>query len=130
VGRDEPGGRKKYEAPRATQPLVDRLSPQMQAKLTLLVSETVRAEPAGEAHDEFRIMLDFEGRFKRVSEEFCGLVGYEPSPLLGKRIDDITALHTANIPSISEPSLSSATFTVCGCLSIAMGVPFSSCVAG
>ena len=58
MGRDEPGGRKKCEAPRVRQPLVDRLSPKMQAKLTLLVRNRAQSDTTGTGVD---VLLECPG---------------------------------------------------------------------
>jgi PAS domain S-box-containing protein len=62
------------------------------------LKDVISARPAGRSNDEFRIVLSLEGRFKAVSDEFCGMVGYEQGQLLGKRIDDVTASRTTHIP--------------------------------
>jgi PAS domain S-box-containing protein len=44
------------------------------------------------------VLLNLEGEFKKVSQHFCDLVGYDVPELLGKPIDDVTASRSVNIP--------------------------------
>jgi PAS domain-containing protein len=92
---DEADVREKYVAPKMKRTALKDLPSEMRGELVRLVSEMAAGmEPAGDC----RVVLDLEGRFKEVSKEFCGLVGYEQRELLGKRIDDITASRTVDIP--------------------------------
>lgn len=96
---DETAKRKKYEAPTVTPLSLDNLSPKTRGELARLVSGSAQeTQPAGGSNGESRIVLSLEGRFKRISEEFCGLVGYAQDELLGKRIDEVTASRTVHIP--------------------------------
>jgi PAS domain-containing protein len=98
VGNDETTGRKKYWAPRLTQVATTSLSPRMRGELAHLMAETsFEIEPDGGPKDEFHVVLNLEGRFQRVSEEFCSLVGYAQDELLGKRIDEVTASRTVHL---------------------------------
>jgi PAS domain S-box-containing protein len=85
VKKDEAAGRKKYEAPTITRVSLDSQSWKTQGT-------------SAQGNDQFRIVLNREGRFQQVSEEFCGLVGYEQDQLLGKHVDDVTVSRTVNIP--------------------------------
>lgn len=96
---DETAKRKKYEPPTLTPISLDILSPKVRGELARAVSETTQTtQPAGRANDQFRLVLSLEGRFKQVSQEFCGLLGYAREELLGKRIDVVTAPRTVHIP--------------------------------
>jgi PAS domain-containing protein len=99
VGKDETAGRKKYEAPTVTPVTITSLSPKARGEVARLVSErAVEGQHGHRANGEFRIVLELDGRFRQVSEEFCGLVGYAREELLGKRIDAVTASRTVHIP--------------------------------
>jgi len=80
VGRDEPGGRKKCEAPRVSQPLVDRLSPKMQAKLTLLVRNRAQSDTTGTGVD---VLLEMSGSPVAIQEGFRALRAGGRASLLG-----------------------------------------------
>jgi PAS domain-containing protein len=89
VKKDEAAGRKPYAAPRITRISPDNRPPGTSAQET----------PSGRrSNDQFRIVLDLQGRFLQVPQEFGDLVGYEPRRLVGKRIDEVTVSRTVNIP--------------------------------
>ena len=52
----------------------------------------------GSANGDFRFELSLEGKFKRVSEEFCVLVGFTESELIGRPIDRCTASGSLHVP--------------------------------
>src|ERR1700756_1483321 len=54
--------------------------------------------PVGSANGDFRFELSLEGKFKRVSEEFCVLVGFTESELIGRPIDRGTASGSLHVP--------------------------------
>jgi PAS domain S-box-containing protein len=56
-----------------------------------------RKAALGKSNDGCRMLLSLQGRFKYISEEFCGLIGYEQKELIGKCIDDITAARTVRV---------------------------------
>lgn len=92
---DGVGGRKKYEAP--TPIFLNRHSSKIPETQTL--GRRNQQTPAGNrATVEFRMVLDLDGRFQEVSEEFLELTGYTREELLGKRVDQITAPYTADVP--------------------------------
>ena len=96
---DETAKRKKYDPPTVTPLSLDNLSPKIRGELARLVSgSTQETQPALGANGESRMVLSLEGRFKRVSVEFCGLIGYAQDELLGERIDEVTASRTVHIP--------------------------------
>jgi len=90
------GGRKKYGAPRATPVFLNRrLSKTLDAQTPC---GGIRVAAAGDrANVEFRIVLDLDGRFQEVSEDFFELTGYTRKELLGKRVDEITAARTVDV---------------------------------
>jgi hypothetical protein len=99
VGKDETAERKEYEAPRVTRATAEKLSPKVRGEVARMLSEMTSEGPSfPKSNSEFRIELSLEGKFKHVSEEFCVLVGYTPSELLGRRIDEITMSGTLHIP--------------------------------
>lgn len=49
-------------------------------------------------HGGIRFELSLEGKFQRVSEEFCLLVGSTESKLMGQPIDRLTASGALHIP--------------------------------
>jgi hypothetical protein len=99
VGSDETAKRKKYEPPTLTPISVENLPPKIRGELARLVSETASGtQPLGGSSSESRIVLSLEGRFKRVSEEFCWMIGRAQQELLGKRIDEFTSSRTVHIP--------------------------------
>jgi len=99
VAKSERAARKKYEAPTLTPITPTNLSPKARRELAQLFS-TSASESRGPSQSDggFRIVLDLEGRFKQVSQEFSATVGYTQEELLGKRIDDVTASRTVHIP--------------------------------
>ena len=98
MGKDETAGRKKYEAPTVTGVTVTSLPPKIRGELAHLVAGTTPGTEQGNGpKDELRIVLNLEGRFQQVSEEFCSLIGHAREELLGKRIDDVTASRTVHI---------------------------------
>jgi hypothetical protein len=81
--------------------------------------------PSGpRANVEFRIVLDLDGRFQDISEEFFELTGYKREQLLGKRNDEFTAPVPRMSHSILELSFTSDIFIVSGCLWFARAGPF------
>ena len=89
--------KKKYSAPTLTRVTADRWEfPLREQPLPVTPGLKVRTEvPGGE---DCRIVLSVEGKFKKVSEGFCGMLGYQETELLGRPIDDVTASRTVNIP--------------------------------
>jgi hypothetical protein len=99
VGRDEKTGRKKYESPTVTPVTMAKLPVKARAEVAKLVSETTsegRNPPS--ARGEIRFELSLEGKFKRVSEGFCALLGFAESELLGQPVDSVTASGALHIP--------------------------------
>jgi len=93
----ERGGRKKYEAPAVTPVFLNRHSSGTPEAPTLRRGR-IHETPAGHrANVEFRIVLNLDGRFQEVSQEFLELTGYTRDELLGKRIDEITVARTVNV---------------------------------
>jgi hypothetical protein len=93
----EKAGKKKYSAPTLTRVTADRWEfPLREQPLPVTPGLKVRTEVPG--GDDCRIVLSVEGKFKKVSEDFCQMVGYQAAELLGMPIDDITAPRTVNIP--------------------------------
>lgn len=91
--RDRGGGRKKYEAPTVTQVSLRRDSTK-----TPDVQMLCAKVPGDRTSGAFRMLLDLDGRFRLVSEEFCEMTGYAREELLGKRIDEITVACTMDVP--------------------------------
>ena len=91
---------KTHERPSVTQVTESSLPQEVQTKLGSLVWEeaTSGKNELGISGSDCRVLLSIEGRFKQASQEFCSLIGYEEKELIGKRIDEVTAFHTANIP--------------------------------
>jgi PAS domain-containing protein len=90
---------RKYEAAAVRSVPLDRLPARLREELLSLASEAMAARPSlEESGADCRIVLSVEGKFQKVSPGFCRLVGCEPSELLGKQIDDITASETGTIP--------------------------------
>jgi len=89
--------KKKYSAPTLTRVSADRWEfPLREQPLPVTHGLKVRTEvPGGE---DCRFVLSVGGKFKKVSEDFCQMVGYQAAELLGMPIDDITASRTVNIP--------------------------------
>jgi PAS domain-containing protein len=99
VGRDESVGRKKYQAPTLTRVAFTSLSEKGREEIAQLISQTAsEGQLTRRSKDEFCMVLDLEGRFKRASEQFCALVGYAQNELVGRPIDDVTASRTVHIP--------------------------------
>lgn len=99
VGRDETVRRKKYEAPTVIRGTLESLSPKVCGEVAHIISGTVAGIHAlVKSNGDCRIVLDLEGRFKQVSEEFLGLIGRAEDELLGTRIDGVTVSRTVNIP--------------------------------
>jgi hypothetical protein len=73
------------------------LPPGPRKDLLSLTSALELPEPRHQ-EEECRILLNLEGKFKRASNAFCLLVGYDMRELLAKRIDDVTASRSVNIP--------------------------------
>jgi hypothetical protein len=96
VGRDEKTWRKKYESPTVTPVTIAKLPVKARAEVAKLVSETTSEgrNPPGEV----RFELSLEGKFSRVSEDFCWLVGFTESELIGQPVDCVTASGTLHIP--------------------------------
>jgi PAS domain-containing protein len=92
VKKDEAAGRKQYESPTITRVPLDSPSSKTQG------TPGQETSPGHRSNVQFRIVLNLEGRFQQVSQEFCDLVGYEPQQVLGKRIDEVTVSRTVNIP--------------------------------
>lgn len=93
----EKAGKKKYSAPTLTRVTANRWEfPLREQPLPVTHALKVRTEVPGE--EDCRIVLSVEGKFKKVSEDFCQMVGYQATELLGMPIDDITASRTVNIP--------------------------------
>lgn len=91
--RDEGGEQKKYEAPTVT-----RVSLQRDSSRTPEAQTLCGKVQGDRTSTTFRIVLDLDGRFRKISEEFCGLAGYTREELQGKRIDKITAACTVDVP--------------------------------
>jgi len=99
VGRDETAGRKKYESPTLTPVTIGKSPAKVRAEVAKLVSEISGKErKAPSAKGDCRFELSLEGKFKRVSEEFCVLVGFTESELIGQPIDCCTASGSLHIP--------------------------------
>jgi PAS domain-containing protein len=100
VNSDDASGKKrKCEAATVRSVRLDRLPARLREELLSLASDAMAAVPPfEESGADCRIVLSVEGKFQKVSAEFCRLVGYDPSELLGKRIDDVTASETGPIP--------------------------------
>jgi PAS domain S-box-containing protein len=78
---------------------LDRLPARLREELLSLASDAMAdSPPLEESGADYRIVLSVEGKFQKVSPEFCRLIGSKPSELLGKRIDDVTASETGTIP--------------------------------
>jgi PAS domain S-box-containing protein len=82
--------RRHYEAPTDTKVTPTGLPLGLRAEVLSLAS--------GSSLASCGMLLDIEGKFKRVSPEFCELVGFDVLELMGKRIDDVTASRSVNIP--------------------------------
>jgi PAS domain S-box-containing protein len=97
---DDPSQKKKkYARPMVISTKLEDLSPRMRAEAESLLSERGRREHMkAESSPDHRILLTLEGGLKEVSDEFCRLLGYERSELLGKPIDAVTASQTTGIP--------------------------------
>lgn len=91
--RDEREGRKKYEAPAVT-----RVSLRRDSSKTPDAQMLCARVPGDRTSGAFRMVLDLDGRFGQVSEEFCEMTGYAREDLLGKHIDEITAACTVDVP--------------------------------
>lgn len=94
----EKTGKKKYHPLTLTEVTADRWQfPLYEEPLP----DTAGLEPRAKAlsgEDDCRIVRSVEGKFKKVSEGFCGMLGYQATKLLGRPIDDVTASRTVNIP--------------------------------
>ena len=89
---------KKYEAPTVSRVSMASLPDQSWSELAGLLTESNEGSGHRLSKNDCSIILNLEGKFKWVSNEFCALVGYDQAVLLGKPIDDITASRTVNIP--------------------------------
>lgn len=89
--------KRNYESPTITKTLPSHLPPGPRKDLLSLTSALELPEPRHQ-EEECRILLNLEGKFKRASNAFCLLVGYDMRELLAKRIDDVTASRSVNIP--------------------------------
>jgi len=99
VGRDETAGRKKYDSPTVTPFTIAKLPAKARAEVARLVSEiTSEGRNLPSASEEIRFKLSLEGKFERVSEKFCELVGFPESKLIGREIDRLTASGILHIP--------------------------------
>jgi PAS domain-containing protein len=95
----EKTGKKKYHPPTLTEVTADRWQfPLHEEPLPDTLGLEPRAKAPSSSEDDCRIVLSVEGKFKRVSEGFCGMLGYQASELLGRPIDDVTVSRTVNIP--------------------------------
>src|SRR4030081_3485119 len=98
MSSDERDSRKKYEAPAVKRVALTGASERIRTELVHLLAKTTREKAAlGKSNDGCRMLLSLQGRFKYISEEFCGLIGYEQKELIGKCIDDITAARTVRV---------------------------------
>ncbi len=96
---DETAGRKRYESLRVTPVTIAKLPAKARAEAARSAREITSGGPdAPSAKGEFRFELSLEGKFKRVSEGFCVLVGFTESELIGQPIDCCTASGTLHIP--------------------------------
>lgn len=99
MGRDETAGRTKYEPPTVTPATTANLPTEAQAEVARLVSKiTSEGQSVPSSSGEILFELSLEGKFKRVSEEFCLLVGFSERELIGQSIDSRTASGTLHIP--------------------------------
>jgi PAS domain S-box-containing protein len=48
----------------------------------------------------YTTVVDCDGKYVRVSDNFCELLGYTSEELIGKRYDEVTAADTTDIASI------------------------------
>ena len=97
--RDEKPTRKKYEAPTVTPVPPGGLPREARGDLARLVWGRTGETDGHAASDGYcTVELDLQGKFTRVSEEFCRLVGYERRELLGQPIDRVTVSATVNVP--------------------------------
>jgi PAS domain S-box-containing protein len=48
----------------------------------------------------YTTVVDSDRRYIEVSDSFCGLLGYEPKELIGKRYDDLSEPNINDIPTI------------------------------
>lgn len=90
---------KKYVRPKVISTKLEELSLRMRAEAEALVRDAGLGEHLKvQIGPEYRILLTVDGTLKEVPNEFCRLLGYECSELLGKPIDALTVAHTASIP--------------------------------
>lgn len=95
--RGEREERKKYEPPAVKRVFVNGHSSEIPN--AQMQCGRIPETPSGpRANVEFRIVLDLDGRFRDISEEFFELTGYKREQLLGKRIDEFTAPRTTDVP--------------------------------
>lgn len=96
---DNAPGKKKYEAARVRSLQLDRLPERLRAEFLSLVCDGAPVSPPlEESRADYHIALTVEGKFQGVPPEFCRLVGYEATQLLGKPISEITAWELGNVP--------------------------------
>jgi PAS domain-containing protein len=99
VGRNEAAGRKKYDFPTVTPFTIVKLPTKARVEVAKLVSEiTSGGRNLPSASAKIRFELSLEGKFTRVSEKFCELVGFPESKLIGREIDGLTASGILRIP--------------------------------
>jgi PAS domain-containing protein len=90
--------KKKYARPMVISTKLEDLSPRIRAEAEAAASELSRdGHLKAQLGPEYRILLTVEGALKEVPNEFCRLLGYECSDLLGKPIDTITASRAASV---------------------------------
>jgi PAS fold len=92
---DEEGGYVPFRfAQKGVRDFFKRLTASPSAKPFPLDGNTLRT---CELPGECRIVLNIQGRFMRVSDAFCRLVGHPQSDLLGKMVSDVTVPDTFDL---------------------------------
>jgi PAS domain S-box-containing protein len=75
---------------------VDQLSPQARRVVSELLNRAKNSK--GVIPDGFSVVLSVQGDCLEVSDQFCGLVGYDRASLVGKPLDSVTSPDLINIP--------------------------------
>ena len=80
-------GGKKCDPPTLTEVTADGWQFPLREELLPVTPGLEPRTKAPSSEDESQIVLSVEGKFKTVSEGFCGMLGYQASELLSRPID-------------------------------------------
>jgi PAS domain-containing protein len=88
-----------YSPPGLRQIRPDELTAEARRRLAEELITSLGQDPyLHDVPEEYRLLLNLEGRCLEVSDALCRLLGYGNSEILEKTLQDLTAPTTANIP--------------------------------